>query len=291
MEFNQDINVSNYMNIFYLCHVGKDKLCEQMVTEHTLVHILNGEMDVFTPDNKIIHYKKGDTVFLRRNHNVNKEKRPDSKGEPFVGFFLHLNVEFLKRMRKEYRIAIPNMESSSITRQNMFTLPRHPFLESLFESLIKYFNSDVYPSKELLESKLCEAVFVLLQLKPELTPVLFDFVQQWKVNVKTFMEENFRSDLTVEQFAHYTGRSLTSFKQDFDAAFHLTPQRWLTKRRLEEAKNIMAENNEKANDVYLSVGFKNLSHFSTAFKKEYGFPPSQLNTQKYRINQLIKKYE
>jgi len=29
-------------------------------------------------------------------------------------------------------------------------------------------------------------------------------------------------------------------------------------------------------DVYMQVGFKNLSHFSTAFKKEYGFPPSLL---------------
>ena len=89
--------------------------------------------------------------------------------------------------------------------------------------MIGYFNSDIYPSKELMESKLREAVFVLLQLRPELVPVLFDFVQQWKIDVKEFMEENYKSDLTVEQFAHYTGRSLTSFKKDFDEVFHLTP--------------------------------------------------------------------
>jgi len=276
MEFDQDISINNYMDIFYLCHVGKDKLCEMMVTEHTLVYIVSGEMDVFAPNSKTIHYKKGDTAFLRRNHKVGKEKRPNSKGEPFIGLFLCLNTEFLKQVKKEYKIAVPNVEGSRITKQNIFTLPQHPFLESLFESLIKYFNSDIYPSKELMESKLREAVFVMLQLKPELTPVLFDFVQQWKIDVKEFMEENFRSDLTVEQFAHYTGRSLTSFKQDFDAAFHLTPQRWLTRRRLAESKRIMEENNKKANEVYMEVGFKNLSHFSTAFKKEYGFPPSQL---------------
>lgn len=33
----------------------------------------------------------------------------------------------------------------------------------------------------------------------------------------------------------------------------------------------------KANDVYMKAGFTNLSHFSTAFKKQYGIPPSHLN--------------
>ena len=36
------------MEIFFLCHVGKDKLCENMVTEHTLVYLVSGEMDVFS---------------------------------------------------------------------------------------------------------------------------------------------------------------------------------------------------------------------------------------------------
>lgn len=37
------------MEIFFLCHVGKDKLCENMVTEHTLVYLVSGEMDVVQP--------------------------------------------------------------------------------------------------------------------------------------------------------------------------------------------------------------------------------------------------
>ena len=43
-----------------------------------------------------------------------------------------------------------------------------------------------------------------------------------------------------------------------------------------EAKQLMEEQGERANDVYLRVGFKNLSHFSTAFKRQYGFPPSAI---------------
>ncbi len=275
-DLAQDTNVKNYMDTFFFCHVGKDKLCENMVTEHTLVYLVSGEMDVVQPNGKTLHYKKGDTAFLRRNHKVRKDKHSNAKGEPFIGLFLHLNIEFLKRVKKEYHIAVPQNKTQIITKENVFTISQHPFLDSLFKSLMEYFNSDIYPSQELMDNKLCEAVFVLLQLRPELTPVLFDFVQQWKINVKDFMEENYKSDLTVEQFAHYTGRSLTSFKHDFNQEFHLTPQRWLTRRRLAEAKRMMEENGSHASEIYLEVGFKNLSHFSTAFKKEYGFPPSKL---------------
>ncbi|MBF1399022.1 MAG: hypothetical protein HXN29_10550 [Prevotella histicola] len=80
MDFDQDISVNNYADTFFLCHVGKNKLCENMVTEHTLVYMVSGEMDVFLPDGRTIHYKKGDTAFLRRNHKVNKEKLPNGFG-------------------------------------------------------------------------------------------------------------------------------------------------------------------------------------------------------------------
>lgn len=50
-----------------------------------------------------------------------------------------------------------------------------------------------------------------------------------------FTNKNFTSDLSVEQFAHYTGRSLPSFKRDFSELFHETPSRCIIKRCLEEA--------------------------------------------------------
>lgn len=273
MELKDDISVSSYMDTFFLCHVGRDKLCEKMVQEHTLFHLISGEMDVQTPEG-VVRLKKGDTCFLRRNHRVDKEKRP-AGGEAFNGIFLHLNVEFLKQIKDESRIAVPSETGRRTARKNVFMLPRHPFMEGFFHSLVSYFSADQYPSKELLNSKLREAVFVLLQLSPNLIPVLFDFAAPYKIDLHDFMEENFRSNLTVEQFAHFAGRSLTSFKHDFNDIFHLTPQRWLSRRRLQEARRLMEEG-AKANDIYLKVGFKNLSHFSTAFKKEYGIPPSKL---------------
>ena len=49
-------------------------------------------------------------------------------------------------------------------------------------------------------------------------------------------------------------------------------------RRLEEARRLIEEEKERPLDVYLRVGFKNLSHFSTAYKRQYGYPPSAVQT-------------
>ncbi|WP_312362388.1 AraC family transcriptional regulator [Sphingobacterium sp.] len=76
--------------------------------------------------------------------------------------------------------------------------------------------------------------------------------------------------LTMEQIAAYTGRSLATFKRDFQKVSSLSPQKWLIKKRLEMAYVKLKEEGKKVQEVCVEVGFKNPSHFSTAFKKQYG---------------------
>ena len=267
------VTVYNYMDTFFCCKVEKDKWCEEMVSEHMLVYLCSGELNLIAPDKKY-HLKKGDSFFIKRNHLVRKIKQPSKNGEPFKGLFLQLKMPFLKRMLHEHNLTVPLVSNPATAKSTYVMLEKHPFLNGLFYSLEQYFDAQQYPSKELMEVKLQEAVFTLLQLRPDLGQVLFDFAEPWKINLEDFMNKNYKCDLTVEDFAHYTGRSLSTFKKDFAEIFHNTPSRWIVKRRLEEAKCLMEKLGKKPADVYLEVGFKNLSHFSTAFKREFGISPS-----------------
>jgi AraC-like DNA-binding protein len=38
---------------------------------------------------------------------------------------------------------------------------------------------------------------------------------------------------------------------------------------------------EKPTEIYLEVGFEDLSHFSFSFKKKYGIAPNKLNCSKH----------
>lgn len=262
----------NYIDTFFRCATDKEQICEEMVTDHMLAYIVSGEMVVYT-QNKRVTLRKGEVVFMRRNHLANKIKQPTKKGEPFLGLFLHLNAPMLKRISSQ--IIIPDVPLSATLKESCLVyLPQHPFLTGLFQSLDQYFSSGQYPSKELVDAKLLEAVLVVLQLKPELSRLIFDILEPWKPDLTDFMNKNFTCDLSVEQFAHYTGRSLSSFKRDFSELFHETPSRWIIKRRLEEAYTLLKQEKVTPSEIYLKVGFKNFSHFSTAFKKQFGVSPS-----------------
>lgn len=52
-------------------------------------------------------------------------------------------------------------------------------------------------------------------------------------------------EFTMEEMAHYTGRSLATFKRDFKKISDLTPEKWLIRKRLEVAYNKMKEGGKR----------------------------------------------
>ena len=90
------------------------------------------------------------------------------------------------------------------------------------------------------------------------------------------MNKNFHFKVELNRFAYLTGRSLATFKRDFEKLFHITPSRWLLQKRLQEAYYQIKEKGKAPSDVYMDLGFEDLSHFSFAFKKQYGLAPSKI---------------
>jgi len=121
-----------------------------------------------------------------------------------------------------------------------------------------------------------ELLIILLQEQPELAGVFFDFGIPQKINIEEFMNRNFKFNVSVERFAYLTGRSLSAFKRDFKATFNETPNRWIVKKRLQEAYFLIDKKKKKPSEIYLDLGFEALSHFSFAFKKQFRLTPSEL---------------
>ena len=80
----------------------------------------------------------------------------------------------------------------------------------------------------------------------------------------------------MERFAYLTGRSLSAFKRDFKTVFNETPNHWLVQKRLQEAYFLIDKQHKKASEIYLDLGFEDLSHFSLAFKKLFGVRPTEV---------------
>ncbi|WP_186774398.1 helix-turn-helix domain-containing protein [Chitinophaga pinensis] len=121
-----------------------------------------------------------------------------------------------------------------------------------------------------------EALLLLLHLYPAFRNILFDFSLPVKTDLEQYMEENFHFNVPLEKFAFLSGRSLSSFKRDFHEIFGETPSRWLLKRRLDAAYQLISRQGRSASEIYLDLGFQDLSHFSFSFKKRFGTSPSQV---------------
>lgn len=105
---------------------------------------------------------------------------------------------------------------------------------------------------------------------------LLSLVSNEHSKIKTVVEKNIYSGLKLEEIAFLCNMSLSTFKRSFEELYHSSPGKWLKDQRLEYAKVLLERKEKKASEIYLDIGYNNLSNFSAAFKKKFGVSPNQL---------------
>ncbi len=266
--------IFNYNDIFFSFYYDDVGGCVHRSREYAMNYVYSGEM-VLDNGREQIRVRKGECVFIPRDHHITMYKRT-CDGERYCGIFLMFTRQFLREMYGRFgQRAVP--ASTPKLDPGVIKLPRTVELASLFASMTPYFDPDVRPQGDFMQLKMQEGLLALLHIDERFAPMLFDFNEPWKINILEFMNENYMYEFTMEEMAHYTGRSLATFKRDFKKVSDLTPEKWLIRKRLEVAYAKMKEGGKKVVEVYAEVGFKNPSHFSTAFKKRYGISPTEVS--------------
>jgi len=264
----------NYSDIFFSYYSSDDVRCTKMVRELTLVYVYEGNF-ILEENGTQTHIRPGECVFLKRDTRVNMIKQPTAES-PFRAIFMNFK-------RKAMREIFQGIEKRDLPANvagdlaSVIKLPNTPALQSLFVSLEPYFNTDHKPVGEIMDMKLREGVYALLEIDPRFYAALFDFNEPWKIDILDFLNDNYMFDLSMDEIASFTGRSLSTFKRDFQKISDLPPQKWLIQKRLEAAHELLREKGKSVTEVYEEVGFKNFSHFSSAFKKQYGVAPSNFS--------------
>ena len=267
------INMLCYSDIFFAVYFEGGKTCTHQNRSHVLAYIYSGEM-IIEEKGKQTKLHSGDCAFIRKDFSVRMIKQAWN-GKPFKAIFLKFTSKFLRSFYNKLEIdSIP--KDAKREKVSLYKLPSNrPDIVSLFESMTPYFDSGVQPSEELLQLKMIEGMYVLLHTNKNLYASVFDFTDPWKIDILDFMEHNYMNDISMEEIANYTGRSLSTFKRDFKKCSSLSPREWLICRRLEAAHELLQKGERKVSEICFDVGFKNLSHFSKIYKEKYGVPPTR----------------
>lgn len=157
-----------------------------------------------------------------------------------------------------------------------FIIGNDAYITTYLKSLSTINGTEVILAESFLTVKFEELMLYLLQkYGNKFESFLYSLVSEKYSAFKQIVESKIHSNLKLEEIAFLCTMSLSTFKRHFDKEYHESPGKWLANQRLQAAKELLEAGNLKPSEIYSDFGYTSLSNFSNAFKKKFGFPPSE----------------
>ncbi len=91
---------------------------------------------------------------------------------------------------------------------------------------------------------------------------------------RKILGENISSDISVEELAEKVSLNRTTLQRVFKQMYGVTIFEYRTQVRMQEAKNLLVDNDLTVTEIAGICGYSNASKFSAAFKKHFGSTPT-----------------
>jgi AraC-like DNA-binding protein len=144
-----------------------------------------------------------------------------------------------------------------------------------------YFDTRVLPPKQYASSVRLLSIFaehltmvsnqVVVQQQTAEPPVI--------TRAKQFIQEHQSEDLSLGQVAKAVNTSTFYFCKMFKKATGVNFTDYLSRIRIEKAKNLLLNPNLRISEIAYEVGFQSLTHFNRVFKKIVGQSPTEYRAQ------------
>lgn len=242
--------------------------------QHLLYVVLGGEVKL-TCGRQTCVVRKNEMVLLRRAHSVSYEKRGDAKTGLFESLLFAITDELISDFLTQQHIAIP----LTTEELGVKVSPMSDRLVAYCWSLSPYFNDPSQTNPGLLRLKVMELLYNVMDCSKNIFRQMLQLRQPVRIDIYRVVEENYTSPISLEELAYLSGRSISSFKRDFQSIYGETPAKWIREKRLSKARQMLQSSRMSVADVAYSLGFENPTHFSRIFKQQYGLPPSAVGNR------------
>ena len=108
--------------------------------------------------------------------------------------------------------------------------------------------------------------------------------------VKDILIQHTGEQLSLRTLAHRVGTNEFTLKRNFKIAYGTTVYGYFNQYKMEQAKNLLVEKGLSIAEVSLKMGYKYATHFSSAFKKYYGYLPNKLKSGKLSLLIFIEDF-
>jgi transcriptional regulator GlxA family with amidase domain len=107
---------------------------------------------------------------------------------------------------------------------------------------------------------------------------------------RELMDAQYSQPLDLDELARIANFSRYHFLRAFRRAFHATPHEYLTRKRIERAKELLAQSELTVTEICFEVGFESLGSFSMLFHKIVGWSPSIYRIRAWEIRKNPLKF-
>jgi AraC family transcriptional regulator, exoenzyme S synthesis regulatory protein ExsA len=248
------------------------------LTEHTLFFIIQGEKLLHFQD-KTITIQSNELILLKKGIYVISENIPE--GGAFEALMIFVSDKFLK----EFYYSTIATESTEANDTSLVIFQTNDILDSFKLQYLHYFGKSFKSLKQILQIKLHEIFLLLLSTKsqPELLSFIRSSVDNKEIDLDFIVQKYLFQPVTVNELANLSGRSLATFKRDFQKKYSASPKQWINQRRLAHAHMLLENTNENISEIAYTCGFENVSHFNKLFRKEYKIVPTALRAKSVSI--------
>jgi AraC-like DNA-binding protein len=218
----------------------------------------------------------------------------DSEGEHILpkgnNKLFHINIQaehFLHKFSSEDRIT--EMFKNSINKNVASVASLQP--EEISPEMRSIINSLVNnPYKDGLKKMFLEIkAFELLILQflqfgdQDKTTLLTKKEKQVASEVRMLLEGDLFHPWTLDELAQKTGSNIQTVKKSFKGLFNINVFNFYQQLRMNYSRHLLLDLDLTVAEVSDMLGYSHQNHFSIAFKKYFGFPPSELKAKSSKL--------
>jgi AraC-like DNA-binding protein len=205
----------------------------------------------------------------------------------FLAHYLPSDHQGLTTLKK----GIEKKESVFFSVKNLHI---NPEIISILSSLKTSTHSGIC-ERLFLESKVLELLmFQLSQFEQINAPKTANSLKDEELckmqEIKNILHDNINTQIPLRTLAHMVGTNEFNLKRNFKIAFGNTVYGYLNNYKMELAKNMLIEKDFTIAETAAKIGYKYATHFSSAFKKYFGYLPNKLKAGKLSLIMLTSEF-
>ena len=240
------------------------------LSQNTFSFLLEGHKEVISSTTSFA-IQNASFLLMQAGPCLMTEKLPSSRHN-YRSLLLFFSDEVLARFAQKHQI----QAASSVKAQSVQAFHYDDFIKNFLNSLLEVQKLPLVSRKRLLTIKFEEIMLYLLEMHgSDFIQALLTYTDNHTQNFINVVENNKLKKLTLKELSFLSHMSVSSFKRTFEKHYQASPIKWFNDQRLAHASFLLKQEQKRPSDIYLEVGYENLSSFIQAFKSKYGVTPKQ----------------